>query len=455
MDIDLLSKHLLIILGFLAGAALAVVITSEVQRLLKPDKAKSRKHKSIPLEWKIYPAVIPASIILALVIMLIIRGQYTPGEVPASLWLMVLPFTFGLLLMVAFILKAPLWIKIASVVTCLLTLIFTLTLVNNYYRFFPTLYSVFSADTRRILAEQNQGATEIRYNSKSKAVKETVESSLFGNDTTDKGHVISFIAPGTKSGFMPRTEFAYIPAIASHSTKIRLPVIVMLPGVPGQTYTWLNDGMKDTLDKFASTHHGITPYVFIADDTGSIANDTECVNSPRGQVETYLTVDLPNYIKSHYDVEPEGQKWAIGGLSMGGTCSVMLALKHPDIYKVFMDFSGDLGPTLGSKDYTVNTLFDGSGLAWQKSQPLYLLDHTPKKTLKEMYGFYGVGASDSRVYIDSTGALYEASKKAGLISQLELASGKHNWSVWEQLFQDALPVVSNRIGATDCSEACQ
>ncbi len=450
MDISLLRPSFIVILGFILGAALATLISIELQNYILARRSKKKLPRRFNWKWYLAAAVI--SVVLALLAQFITSPRL-PGELPGNFWLMVLPFSFSLCLSIVFWVLAGKWIKVGGVVVMLLGLLFSLAVINAHYAFFPTLYSIFSPDTRKILEQQNQDVTRIQFSAQT-GDKRTVEASLFGADYSDRGQIASFVAPGKVSGFIPRTEWAYIPAIANNNKKIRLPVIVLLPGSPGLTYAWLNYGLKSTLNTFASYHHGITPYVFIADDTGSISNDTECVNSPRGNVETYLTVDFPNYIKQHYKVDLGSSNWAISGLSMGGTCSVMLALRHPNVYSVFMDFSGEIGPEVGSKHTTIDQLFGGSSEAWQNHQPLYLLSHTPKKTLEGMYGFYGVGSSDARIYQDSAKELYRKSRQVGLPSRFESVGGTHAWQVWEALFRDSLPWTSNRLGATDCLEVC-
>jgi S-formylglutathione hydrolase FrmB len=114
------------------------------------------------------------------------------------------------------------------------------------------------------------------------------------------------------------------------------------------------------------------------DVNGSLTADTECVDSPRGNVETYLTVDLPEFVHSRFFTQPPGRSWGIGGFSEGGTCSIMLALRHPDVFSTFADYSGLLGPRTGSTNAIGNTvavLFHGSQQDFDDHEPRYLLTH--------------------------------------------------------------------------------
>jgi S-formylglutathione hydrolase FrmB len=205
------------------------------------------------------------------------------------------------------------------------------------------------------------------------------------------------------------------------------------------------------MDEFAQHHDGIAPLVFMVDNTGSLTNDTECVNSPRGNVETYLTTDVPDYIKAHFNVATGASHWAIGGLSLGGMCAVMLALRHPDVYSNFLDFGGEIGPEIGSQQTTIDKLFGGSEQNWAQHQPATLL---AQHKYNNMGGFFAVGAQDTRSLTDAAQQLSTASKEAGIDTLYEVIAGEHTFSTWQDAFKLSLPWVSNRLGSTECSVTC-
>ena len=74
---------------------------------------------------------------------------------------------------------------------------------------------------------------------------------------------------------------------------------------------------------------------------------------------TYLTVDVPEWIRTNLGVDPDHRHWAAGGLSAGGTCELELALRAPDVYAVFVDLSGEDALLNGSQDDTVTAYFGG------------------------------------------------------------------------------------------------
>ena len=437
MDIVLLSQNLILLLTIVATAISTYLLVSTNKKWLK--------------KWLSYKSafLFGGALIGALLIELEIHFDFPSDKLPERMWLMIVPFTLSIsLIVIAWhsVVKWQKWLALGNAVICLFV---SLLLINNFYGFYPTLFSVFGADSSRFITK-NQ--TTVQYGSVGAGERSaSVESKLYGDSSASDGTVSSLVIPGAVSNFTPRTEYVYMPAAASSLKNVNLPVLVLMPGYPGITSNWLAGGLKHTLDAFAKQHHGITPMVFMVDNTGSLTNDTECVDSGRGNLETYLTVDVPNYIKQHYKVDDNASNWGIGGLSMGGMCSAMLALRHPDVYRYFLDFSGEKGPEVGNYNQTVSAIFNGSSSDWKNHQIPYLLS---KRKYYGMGGFFTIGNEDSSNLIIGTNALYIQAQKAGIESIYQKFSGEHNFRVWEESFKYALPWVSNRLGATECTVYC-
>lgn len=464
-------------------------------------------HIDPKFRYKGLPLVFVASIIFA-VFLQWITGWATQSsdELPPKFWLMVLPFTFSLSLLVAIpiyrrffegtklkthphnqqagiilhrlavISAVPtLLVSIAliegvkhktthrqqiqiilhglAVVSVVSTLLLSMALINDYYHLYPTLYSALNIGQSKAAFDSVNAQTALLSNQGNQAAynKRSVEAAVDNTSKArTKGTLYSITIPGTKSGFKARPGWVYIPAIATKTlNKLNLPVLVLLPGDPGSPEDWINGGdLVSTMDSFAASHQGITPLVVVVDDTGATFNDTECVNSPRGNVEAYLTEDVPSYIKSHLAVSTSPSNWAIGGISMGGTCSVMLALRHPNIYSYFIDIGGEAYTEIGSAKRTIKTLFGGSEKAWAVHQPALILK---SQKFKNVGGFFASGRQDTPLVTQGTKELYDLSKKAGLDAVYESTNGDHTFSLFSPDFKTALPWISNRIGATECT----
>jgi S-formylglutathione hydrolase FrmB len=283
-------------------------------------------------------------------------------------------------------------------------------------------------------------------------------SSIAGLDCTQeptKGKVVTLPIPGTESHFDARPAQVYVPPAFCQSPRPKLPVVVLLPGTPGQTSDWTRAGLADvTSDTFASKHDGKAPIIVMADENGSLTGDTECVDGPRGNAETYLTVDVPAFVTTRFATATAPQQWAVGGLSEGGTCGLVLALRHPDQFRTFLDFGGLIGPRSGENDVvgtTVKDLYDGDEAEFRAHEPLDLMQ---QQRFPELAGWFEVGTDDSAP-LGAIEQLVPVARQAGIaVCFRKVPGGEHTFQVWSESYRDALPWLSKRLGLTKGEVEC-
>lgn len=460
MSLDLLGNNIIIVFSM----AFAVLTFYSLFNLYKHQKPLPRTIKRLSKQQKIYFRKVnrvqfAMCILLGLILAILLTGlvsRETDSPLPTDFFLMCVPFTLSLSIAIwALFFKKK--FRILTGCSILVGFVFSLIIINGYYRYYPTLGQVFGKTNAKEL--NNVNAITVNYTVQTNQTqfnKESVQGSIenisdSATASATAGKVYQINVPGTVSKFKARPGYVYVPAVYNSPAEVNLPVVILLAGVPGMPLNWLGLGLQNIMDDFAKTHDGITPLVFVVDDTGTINNDTECVNSPRGNVETYLTVDVTNYIKKNFRVDDQPNHWAIGGLSLGGMCGLMLTLTHPNIYNYFIDLGGEIGPEIGSKDQTIDTLFGGSEASWAAHQPdLLLANHT----YKNIGGFFGDGQDDYLSVTEAIAQLSAESKKAGVDSVTEIIDGSHTFNVWAQTYKEALPWISNRVGATECNSAC-
>lgn len=434
MQFNLFGPNLLLLLG---------IVFSSIATLLFIKQRSLRRSLTI----------ICVSILLSLFLSVLAHVMFKGEKVPNMLWAMFIPLTLGVAFVVSACFRPRHKFKIVAS-ACLLLLGITLTfiLINNAYHYFPTPASVVGKENHQTNPNAD-GANVLLFDNDASTNKHTVESDLFQkNNQQTKGTIKEIDIPGTVSGFKARKGSVYIPAIVNNVPEVELPVVILLAGVPSRPTDWLDGGeLQKTMDDFAAHHNGVTPYVFLVDPLGSENNDTECVDSARGNVETYLTKDAPSYIKENYPVRGKPQHWAIGGLSMGGMCGIMLTLRHTDVFSTFLDFGGEIGPEVGTKEQTVAALFHGSQDEWSSHQPMTLLQN---KQYQGIRGYFAVGKGDEAKLVSDMQTLYNATQKAGIDSNIEYLAGDHSFSVWATALRDSMPSLSNHLGATECAGGC-
>jgi len=258
----------------------------------------------------------------------------------------------------------------------------------------------------------------------------------------EHGKVIAIDIPATTSHFSARTAQIYFPPAYFAKPRPTLGVVVLLAGEPGTPEDWTHGGNADVAsDAYADRHGGRAPILVMADQNGSITADTECV----GASEQYLTVDVPRFMAKRFKIATDPGQWAIGGLSEGGMCGIMLALRHPDVFQTFLDFSGLSGPRSGDDNRVGNTVqsyFGGNQAAFDAHEPL---DIMRRQTFPGMGGWFEVGTDDSAP-LEAQRELVPAAKHAGIETcAVEISGGEHTFQVWAVAFEKSLPWLAARL----------
>jgi len=260
------------------------------------------------------------------------------------------------------------------------------------------------------------------------------------------GKLTSASIPGPVSAFSARPAKIYLPPAYFAASVPRLPVLVLLTGQPGTPQDWIGAGrLVAIMDAFAANHRGLAPVVVIPDPTGSAFADPLCLDSRRGRADTYLSMDVPAWIKRHATVDLRPQAWSVAGASYGGTCALQLATNHPEVYPTFLDIAGSAEPTLGDHGRTVAEAFGGDEKAFARVNPLELLR---TRSFVGSSGAIVVGASDA----DSRGdakRVAEAAKSAGMDSHLSELPGAHDWWLFSAALAHELPFLARKIGLID------
>lgn len=256
------------------------------------------------------------------------------------------------------------------------------------------------------------------------------------------GRLVQVQIPNPKSKFVHRSEWVYLPPVWFSSPTPALPVVVMLPGTPGTTEDWIRGGgAVRTADRWAARHHGRAPILVFADPNGSFTADTECVDNRRHQVDTYLSHDVPAFVKRAFATSSDPARWAIAGVSAGGTCALTIALRHPDVYRVVVDLSGELTPNLGGASVTLRTLFDGCASHAASYDPLTLLKSNEYRATNI---WFGAGRSD-RSARRALEQLASAAKRSRIDVVTSERGGGHTWRYWRRAFVDSFSWLNDTI----------
>lgn len=265
------------------------------------------------------------------------------------------------------------------------------------------------------------------------------------------GTVASVKIPGTISGFVARNAVVYLPPAALTANPPLLPVIVLLSGQPGIPDDMFNAaGALGVANKYAATHGGLAPIIVAPDQLGSRDSNPMCIDSPLGNSATYLTQDVPNWIKANLGVLTDRSQWAIGGFSQGGTCAIQLGAGFPQLFGSLIDISGELDVSIGTPAKTIKAAFGGSQARYDAAQPLAKL--TAGTPYKDTYATVAVGAND-KTYRPGQQQIAAAAKAAGMkVDYFEVPGSSHDWTTASVATAQALTATFTRWALTPATD---
>ncbi len=417
MNISIVSGWLPLVVRCLAVVLLVVVVDWR--------SADGRRHLGRSL--------LIAVLVTGVTTVALTLASVVPSDLPWSA--VVWGFTFVLTVCVSALhwRGARPWRRVAAVLAVLLTLLVTLDTVDQHSGSFPTLERLVSLDPENVVATPQL-----------KQIRAQVAAT---GVLPDQGVVFTVTIPAKVSHFATRPATVYLPPAWFAKVTPSLPTLVLLPGEPGSASDWSNDGDADnTADAFASTHHGVAPIIIMPDPNGLLTDDTECVNSKFGNAETYLVEDVPAFARSQFNASDSTGSLAIAGLSAGGTCSVMLALRHPQVYPTFASYSGFASPQFEetTQAETIDILFGGSEDEFAAHDPAELLRGGHFDGLA---GWFEAGNQDV-VPAEAARSLQTAASGAGIATCILVRPGGHDFTLWSQALVDSFPWLAWRLGLT-------
>ncbi|MGH3626457.1 MAG: alpha/beta hydrolase, partial [Sciscionella sp.] len=158
-------------------------------------------------------------------------------------------------------------------------------------------------------------------------------------------------------------------------------------------------------------------------------------------------VDVPEFVHTRFFTQPPGKHWAVAGLSEGGSCALMLTLRHPGVFTTFADYSGLAGPRVGNTNDpagTVAKLFAGSRRTFLAHEPSWLLAH---HRYPQLAGWFEVGSNDTNA-VAAARTLAPLAQRAAITTRLVVVPGDgHTFALWRDALVDSLPWISEHIGS--------
>ena len=154
-------------------------------------------------------------------------------------------------------------------------------------------------------------------------------------------------------------------------------------------------------------------------------------------------LQVPRWITDTLNVDTNHRHWAIAGFSYGGTCSLQMVTRHPDIYRTFAAISAEREPALtASRALTIRRAFRGNTAAFNAVVPMTLLD---QRRYPAVHGWLASGAQDA-VYTHNAQVLEAAGHAAGMAVERTTFPGGHSWTMVTKALPAAFSFLGARLG---------
>jgi S-formylglutathione hydrolase FrmB len=242
------------------------------------------------------------------------------------------------------------------------------------------------------------------------------------------------------------------------SVQVNLPLNVILPN-PGQMGTtpvaerkvlYLLHGLSDD----ASAWQRYTSIEPIAALYGLVVvmpsvGRSFYTDQPNGQrYFSYLTEELPHYLKDIFGLAPRREDTLIAGNSMGGYGAFKAALLRPELYAVAASFSGVLSteflisdPHDPRRDEFTHLFGDLEKLAGSEHDPAVWLQRAAQDPSRLPRLHIACGRQED-VY-PLSGLFYAACQSLGIPAEYYEEDGNHDWYLWDRLIRRFLAGVLN------------
>lgn len=338
-------------------------------------------------------------------------------------------------------------LRAVAVILVVCAVFSTATGIDQAYGEYATIGSLFSQDSYRE-ADLTGMAKRSDLISVTQWRQEAADGSI--SDIPAHGEVSKVNIPATTSHFEARQALVYLPpaAIATAKHKPALPVILMMsgqPGSPGRAFA--AGGIQTMMDDYAQHHGGLAPIVIAADQLGDDSHNTLCVDSPvYGNVLTYLTKDVVDWVRTNLPAAWQAQDWAIAGFSQGATCSLQIGANHPDLFGTIIPTGSELKPTNGSESSMISRFFRGDRTAYEKQIPINAIrNHAPSNQTLVI----GAGERD-RESVRNVELIAPVAQQEGMhVTAVESLGNAHDWHAVRDTLRYGLVVFGYNTGLSD------
>jgi enterochelin esterase-like enzyme len=158
-------------------------------------------------------------------------------------------------------------------------------------------------------------------------------------------------------------------------------------------------------------------------------------------MDRFLGVTVPTYIDKHYRTIAKAAARTTIGMSEGGYCAAILALRHPDVFGAAIPFSGYF--TAGAVSASSKLPFGNNPSLIARDSPIVVAPELSSAVRANLY--FVLVAQTGQVFYGTQAASFEqVLTDAGYPHDLIEASEPHGWPQVRDALGRALSLVAER-----------
>ena len=223
------------------------------------------------------------------------------------------------------------------------------------------------------------------------------------------------------------------------------PILYLLHGYTG--------GYRDWIDRTGIENYcADLPFIVVMPDAGNSWYVNSATDSSQ-RYEDYIINDLRRHVESMVSVDTTRR--AVAGLSMGGYGALVLAFRHPDLFRFAGSLSGALDVPDDIPDWEHHswgqsvapnlkkTFGARPGPFWQHHDLFRLFRTVPADSLP--YCYMAAGTHDGFVrFLPAARALADSLRAYGAAYEYHETPGRHSWKFWDREIQPLLKQLADR-----------
>jgi S-formylglutathione hydrolase FrmB len=203
---------------------------------------------------------------------------------------------------------------------------------------------------------------------------------------------------------------------------INFPVIYLLHGWSDNYSGYVNriPRIKDMVDAYR--------LIVVCPDGGYDSWYLDSPVNPTNKYETFTSIELVDWIDSHYPTIKSKEGRAITGLSMGGHGALYQAIKHPDRFGAAGSMSGGVDLTFSTTSWGISKWtgsYKDHSENWYSNSIVNMIDRLKEIPVQIIFD---CGRDD--FFIDVNRNLHQKMLQRGIPHDYIERPGKHTWEYW-------------------------